>query len=49
MFPDVEEAEAIEKLWDAIFLKIVRIDQEDPIAAWHAHNETLKTKGNVPK
>lgn len=43
VFPDVEEAEAIEKLWDAIF-KIVRIDQEDPIAAWHAHNETLKQK-----
>src|SRR5690625_6044324 len=30
----------MESLWEAI-VKIVRVDKEDPIAAWDAHNETL--------
>src|SRR5699024_3367716 len=33
--------DAIESLWEAI-VKIVRVDQDDPVAAWEAHNETLK-------
>ncbi|WP_188207653.1 aminopeptidase [Alkalibacillus aidingensis] len=32
--------EAIEDLWKQIF-QIVRVDQNDPIAAWNDHNETL--------
>lgn len=43
IFPDKTKAEAIESLWDAI-LKIVRVDQDDPVAAWDAHNQTLKEK-----
>ncbi|WP_416828959.1 aminopeptidase [Ectobacillus polymachus] len=43
IFPDLSEEEAIEKLWGAIF-RINRIDQEDPIAVWKEHNETLKNK-----
>ncbi|WP_404456051.1 aminopeptidase [Virgibacillus necropolis] len=42
IFPDQSKDDAIESLWDAI-VKIVRVDQEDPIAAWDAHNATLKT------
>lgn len=42
IFPDKSKEEAIESLWDAI-VKIVRVDQEDPIAAWDAHNATLRT------
>lgn len=41
IFPDLTKAEAIENLWEQIF-KIVRVDKEDPIAAWQEHNETLK-------
>ena len=39
VFPDLAEDEAIEKLWEAI-LYTSRID-DDPIAAWKKHNETL--------
>lgn len=40
VFPDVSEAEAVEKLWDAIF-KTVRADREDPVAAWEEHKANL--------
>lgn len=41
IFPDQPEAEAVESLWEQIF-KMVRVDQDDPIAAWEVHNATLK-------
>lgn len=41
IFPGTEAEEAKEKLWEQIF-KIVRVDQEDPIAAWDEHNKNLK-------
>ncbi|MBS7813729.1 aminopeptidase [Roseococcus pinisoli] len=40
MFPELPEAEALEKLWAAIFAA-TRVDQADPIAAWAAHNAVL--------
>jgi aminopeptidase len=43
IFPDVSELEAIEKLWNSIF-SIVRIDKEDPVAAWNEHLTNLKTR-----
>ncbi len=46
IFPDKSREDAIASLWDAI-VKIVRVDQEDPIAAWDAHNETLKTAREI--
>ncbi|WP_249869380.1 aminopeptidase [Oceanobacillus saliphilus] len=46
IFPDKSKEEAVESLWEAI-LKIVRVDQDNPIAAWEAHNETLKTAREV--
>ncbi|GAB3048346.1 aminopeptidase [Virgibacillus ainsalahensis] len=46
IFPDKSREDAIENLWEAI-VKIVRVDQEDPVAAWEAHNETLKTAREV--
>ncbi|WP_099159325.1 aminopeptidase [Virgibacillus ndiopensis] len=42
IFPDKSKEDAVASLWDAI-VKIVRVDKDDPIAAWDAHNETLKT------
>jgi aminopeptidase len=40
VFPDATEADAVAKLWDAIFAAS-RIDQADPVAAWEAHNRRL--------
>lgn len=41
VFPGEENS--LEKLWEAIF-KAVRVDQEDPVAAWKNHDETLHEK-----
>lgn len=43
VFPSVSEEEAVDKLWDQIF-KIVRVDKEDPVAAWVEHKNNLKSK-----
>ena len=40
VFPDKEDNEAVASLAEAIF-SISRIDNEDPIAAWKSHQETL--------
>lgn len=40
VFPDLPEAEAVAKLWDAVFAAI-RADQEDPLAAWQVHLDSL--------
>lgn len=41
VFPNVSEEDAVEKLWNSIF-KIVRVDKEDPVAAWNEHKANLK-------
>jgi aminopeptidase len=43
MFPHLSEAEAMDKLWTAIF-KCTRADLADPIAAWDAHNAALHAR-----
>lgn len=43
VFPDDSEEVAVGKLADAIF-KASRVDQDDPIAAWKAHNANLKAR-----
>ncbi|TDM02534.1 aminopeptidase [Macrococcus carouselicus] len=43
VFPDLPQEEAEEKLMDYI-LKTVRVDQEDPVAAWDAHSKFLKSR-----
>lgn len=40
MFPDLLEADAITRLWDAIFAA-TRVDAADPIGAWTTHNAVL--------
>ncbi len=40
VFPDVSAEEAVAKLWDAIF-KAVRVDEDDPVAAWTTHQANL--------
>jgi aminopeptidase len=43
IFPDLEPAVALEKLWDAIF-RCSRADQPDPVAAWTAHLDALEMR-----
>ncbi len=40
VFPGLPEAEAVERLWAAIF-SAVRLDEPDPVAAWSAHTGAL--------
>lgn len=43
VFPGVSEAEAVEKLWDAIFVT-VRAKASDPVAAWEEHKNTVNRR-----
>lgn len=45
VFPGLSADEAIEKLWDAIF-KTVRVEEQDPIAAWSQHKNKLKVSAD---
>lgn len=41
VFPNLSDEEAVKQLWNEI-IKTVRVDKDDPIAAWDEHNETLR-------
>lgn len=43
VFPNLSAEEQMKKLWEAIF-KATRIDQEDPVAAWHQHDDILQER-----
>ena len=43
IFPELEEAEAKEKLWEHLIL-INRLDDENPVEAWTRHLEDLDSK-----
>ncbi len=45
VFPDLEECQAVEKLWEKVF-EATRVDQEDPIKAWEIHDKNLKKYRN---
>jgi aminopeptidase len=45
VFPDLPEDAAVQKLWDAIFAAS-RVDADDPVAAWAAHDKNLKSRMN---
>lgn len=46
VFPEVPADQRVDKLWEAIF-HTVRLDREDPVAAWQEHLDTLESKANV--
>lgn len=46
IFPDLAPAEAVERLWDAIF-KATRVDGPEPVANWKAHDETLHARASM--
>lgn len=41
VFPGVTEAEAMDKLWEAIY-EAVRVNEPDPVASWNTHKQNLK-------
>lgn len=41
VYPDLPEAQAVDKLWDDIFA-VTRADQSDPVQAWNTHLSELK-------
>jgi aminopeptidase len=43
MFPELSEADAVARLWDALFAA-TRVDTLDPVAAWAAHNAKLMAR-----
>lgn len=43
VFPAVSEADAVEQLWELI-LKVVRVDTDDPVAAWNNHKKNLQQR-----
>ncbi|MEH7180022.1 aminopeptidase [Neobacillus vireti] len=43
VFPDAPSDKQVSLLWDAIF-KSVRVDTDNPVAAWKKHDETLHEK-----
>lgn len=43
VFPALAEDEAVEKLWETIFMT-VRADTENPIISWHEHKTNLKNR-----
>lgn len=45
MFPELEEADQVPALWEAIF-KAVRADQADPVTAWKELDKTLNEKAD---
>lgn len=47
VFPDLSDDEALKQLWKAV-LKAVHVEEDnDPIAVWETHNETLKKREAV--
>jgi aminopeptidase len=45
IFPDLPEAEAVDKLWQAIF-ETTRASQPDPVAAWQEHIQNLRKRAD---
>lgn len=43
LFPELDEEEALEKLWATVF-SVCRVDVDDPVAAWQAHDAQLKLR-----
>lgn len=43
VFPDLPEAQAVARLWEAIF-SACRVDVADPVAEWKRHNATLHAR-----
>ncbi|QMS84629.1 aminopeptidase [Candidatus Xianfuyuplasma coldseepsis] len=47
VFPELEEADAIEKLWDAILQASRVTEDNDPVQEWNDHNKRLLSHNKV--
>jgi len=45
VFPDMEEKEAVEALWNAILTSVRVKEDNDPVAEWDVHNQNLLNRG----
>ena len=45
VFPELDEASAIDRLWEAMF-KACRVDQPNPVDAWRRHIAELKVRSD---
>ena len=43
VFPELDAAQAVERLWDAV-LRVCRVDEHDPVAAWERHVAELSAR-----
>jgi aminopeptidase len=43
VFPDLDESEAVDRLWQAVFATC-RVDEPDPVAAWTEHLDGLASR-----
>ena len=43
VYPELEEDEALSRLWEN-FIRICRLDQDDPVAAWREHQRRIQEK-----
>lgn len=46
VFADLPEEQRVDAMWEAIF-RMVRVNTEDPIAAWREHIRNLKTRQDL--
>ena len=46
VYPGLDGEEALAKLWES-FLRICRLDQEDPVKAWRKHQKNLADKKKI--
>lgn len=44
VFPNEKKHKAYEMLWEAILMTVHVTEDNDPIAAWHAHNEAFRER-----
>ena len=44
VFPELSPAQAVEKLWQCILETVHVTEDNDPVAAWQAHNEAFKAR-----
>ena len=43
VYPELEESSALDRLWTT-FLYICRLNEDDPVSAWKAHQELIRQK-----
>lgn len=45
VYPELDENEGLKRLWEDV-IKVLRLDSENPVAAWQEHDDLLKLRQN---